>query len=296
MNIRQIETFMAVAELGSFRRAAEVLHRSPSAVSVHVQQLEAELGLPLLERTTRRVGLTPAGRTLLSRCKSVMTELRGVAEELKEESTLRRGRVAIGCAPSISMHRLPPIIAEYQERYPGVTLQLHECFATRMYDDVLERVTDFAVGPRLDGLKDFAFRPVMADPVVAILPNTRRWKGRRTVRLEELANEPQVSISRESAMRSLIEDAFKARGIAFAPRFEVLHHQTLFSLVENGLGVTLLPRISVPPQRGNYIVAELRDPVIAREVCLISLKGRPLSPAAQQCADMIVSRLHGKRR
>lgn len=294
MKLRQIETFVAVAEHGSFRRAAELLHRSSSAVSVHVRQLEDELGLPLLERTTRRVVLTAAGRTLLARCRSALADLQSVAQDLKEEAALGCGRVSIGCAPSVSMYRLPPILAAFQEAHPGVTLQLHECFAQRMYHDVLEHVTDFAIGPRLPGLKDFAFRPILLDPVVAVLPYARPWRGRSSVRLDELAGLPLVSMTRDSAMRIQIEQAFRAQGIPFEPRFEVVHHQTLFSLVENRLGVTLLPRISVPARKGDYVVAELCEPAIARELCLISLNGQKLSPAAQRCAEMIVSGLRAR--
>lgn len=291
MQIRQIETFIAVADAASFRRAAEVLHRSQSAVSAHVQQLEDELGLSLLERTTRRVNLTDAGRTLHARCKSMMADLKSVAQELKEESSLRRGKVSIGSAPSISTHRLPPIIAAYQRQYPGVTLQLHEAFARRMYDDVLERITDFAVGPRVEGLKDFDIQPVLVDPVVAVLPATKRWRGKRTVRLQEIAQEPHLSMPRGTAIRSVIEDASKRRGVEFAPRFEVMHQQTLFSLVEADLGVTVLPLMSVPQKRGNYVVARLSDPEITREVCLITLKGKVLTPPARRCAEMIVDAL-----
>jgi DNA-binding transcriptional LysR family regulator len=297
MNIRQIETFLSVAETCSFRRAAEVLHRSQSAVSVHVQQLEEELGVPLLERTTRRVSLTPEGRTLLVRCRSVLMDLRAVAQELKEESGLRRGRVSIGSSPSISTHRLPPIIAAYQTAYPGVTLELHEAFAKGMYDDVLERVTDFAIGPRLRGLKDFDIRPLINDPIVAVLPLSFRLGRRHTVTLDEIAGEAQLSMPKGTAIREVIEDAFKTRCDVFAPKFEVMHQQTLFSLVEAGLGVTVLPLMSVPPgKRGNYQVAQLREPTITREICLVTLKGKTLSPAASRCVELIVRGLKGQFR
>jgi DNA-binding transcriptional LysR family regulator len=295
MNLRQLETFLAVAEIGSFRRAAETLHRSQSAVSMHVQQLEEELGVPLLERTTRRVSLTPQGRTLLTRCKSIVSDIRTVAYELKEESSLRRGRVSIGTAPSISTHRLPPLIAAYQAAYPGVTLELHEAFASGMYDDVLGRVTDFAIGPRLQGLKDFDIEPVMDDPIVAVLPIAYRLNGRRTITLDEIARQRNLSMPKGTAIRQMIEDAFRTRGHAFAPKFEVIHQQTLFSLVEAGLGVTVLPLMSVPPERsGRYQVVPLREPAISREICLIKLKGKTLSPPALRCAELIVQGLQSQ--
>lgn len=295
MNLRQIETFLCVAETASFRRAAEQLHRSQSAVSVHVQQLEEELGVPLLERTTRRVSLTPEGRTLLIRCKSVMADLKSVAHELKEESDLRRGRVSIGTSPSISTHRLPPIVAAYQANYPGVVLELHEAFAKGMYEDVLERVTDFAIGPRLEGLKDFDIVHVLKDPIVAVLPADYPLNGRRSVTLEEIASQPHLSMPKGTAIRAVIEDAFKLNRLTFAPKFEVIHQQTLFSLVEAGLGVTILPLMSVPQERSkNYQVAHLRAPTIVRDICLVKLKGKTLSPAAKQCAELIVQGLKGQ--
>jgi LysR family transcriptional regulator, carnitine catabolism transcriptional activator len=295
MNIRQIETFLCVAEAGSFRRAAEMLHRSQSAVSVHVRQLEDELGVPLLERTTRRVSLTQEGRTLLVRYKSVMADLRDVAEQFKEESSLRRGRVSIGSAPSISAHRLPPIIAAYQALYPGITIELHEAFAKNMYNDVLERVTDFAVGPRLEGLKDFDIIPIIREPIVAVLPGSFALTARASVTLERVAREPQLSMPRGTAIREMIEQAFRERQHKFMPKFEVMHQQTLFSLVEAGLGVTVLPLMSVPPKRsGNYQVAVVRDPSITREICLVTLKGKTLSPAAVSCADMIKRELQNQ--
>ena len=175
-----------------------------------------------------------------------------------------------------------------------MTLALHECFAPQMYSDVRERITDFAIGPRLHSLKDFAFQQIVMDPVVAVLPAVRPWLGRKSVRLAEVAGQPLVSMSRESAMRSQIEQAFHSRGLLFEPQFEVVHHQTLFSLVESGLGVTLLPGISVPRRRGRYVVAALRDPAIVRDLCLITLKGRKLSPAARRCAELIVNELSRK--
>src|SRR3954452_23983410 len=126
MNLQRLETFLAVAEAGSFRQAAEALHRSQSAVSKHIQQLEAELGVPLLERTTRRVTVTAEGRTLLHRSATLLEDLRTLSTELRDHADIRRGRVSIGAVPSVSSHRLPGAIAAYKRRYPGVTIELHE--------------------------------------------------------------------------------------------------------------------------------------------------------------------------
>lgn len=295
MNLRQIETFLSVAESGSFRRAAELLHRSQSVVSVHVRQIEDELGVPLLERTTRRVSLTNQGQTFLIRCKSVLADLHEVAHDLKEEANLRRGRVSIGSAPSISTHRLPPVLAQYLALYPGVSVELHEAFAKGMYNDVLQRITDFAVGPRLDSLKDFDHHPIIQDPIVVVLPGTFELGPSNYVTLEKISQQPQLTMPEGTAIREVIEKTFRERHLTFSPKFEVMHQQTLFSLVKAGLGIAILPLMSVPPKRSdNFQVALLREPSITREICLVSLKGKTLSPAATRCAEMIIQELQNQ--
>jgi DNA-binding transcriptional LysR family regulator len=88
-------------------------------------------------------------------------------------------------------------------------------------------------------------------------------------------------------MLSVIEAAYRAHGLTYSPRFQVLQQQTLFSLVEHGMGIALVPETCVPPYRGNYIVAKLSEPTIERQLFIITLKGRRLSPVTQRCADMI---------
>jgi DNA-binding transcriptional LysR family regulator len=164
-----------------------------------------------------------------------------------------------------------------------------------MYNDVLERVTDFAVGPRVNGLKDFDIQPIIRDPIVAVLPNTIALNTGGTVTLKRIAREPQLSMPRGTAIREAVERAFRDARQEFSPKFEVMHQQTLFSLVEAGLGVSLLPLMSVPPDRsGKYQVALLKEPAITREICLVTLKGKTLSPAASTCAEMITRELQSQ--
>ena len=98
-----------------------------------------------------------------------------------------------------------------------------------------------------------------------------------------------------TAIREVIEDAFKAQKLVFSPKFEVIHQQTLFSMVEAGLGVTIIPLMSVPEAKSRkFQVAHLRAPAIVREICLVTLKGRTLAPAGVRCAELIVQSLKGQ--
>lgn len=291
MELRRIESFMAVAEQGSFSAASARLHRSPAAVSTHVLQLEDELGVRLFDRTTRRVALTAEGRLLLARCRTVMTELSDVARELGEHSALKRGHVSIGTVPSISSLRLPTALASFKQRHPGITLELHEGSAGSIHRDLRERVTDFAIAPAADNCLDLAHDPVFSDPFVAVLPRSAGFAG-TSISLAELARHDQLAQTPDTAVRSHVQQAFQAAGLDFKPTIEVSHHQTLLNMVAAGLGVAVLPAICIPSgAQRRYQVVPLRPRGLARQICIVALRARALSPAAAECARTIAELL-----
>lgn len=295
MDIRRIESFLSVAELGGFRSAAEALNRSQSAVSTHVRELEEELGVPLLNRTTRRVSVTPEGRLLMQRCRSVLADLRAVKRELTEHSELRRGHVSIGTVPSISAHRLPAAFASFKAQHPGVTLELHEGAANRMYEDLQARVTDFAVGPRIAGAAGFMHEPVFVDPFVAVFPRDIA-PPQASLTLREVARFDQISQTRDTAVRARLEAAFRTLRLDFRPKIEVAHHQTVLAMVSAGLGVALLPSACIPSEGSRaWRVMPLRGSRLVREICIVRLKGKALSPAAVRCVEKVTETLRRGR-
>lgn len=294
MKIRLLESFMAVAEEGSFSAASRQLHRSQSAVSSHVQQLEQELAVPLLERTTRHVALTPQGRLLLARCRTALAELRGAAAELHEEAGLKRGHVSIGTVPSVSAHRLPSVLAVLKNGHPGVTIELHEASATRIYADLRERITDFAVTPWLEkDTRDMQHQLVLHDPYMAVLPVALSRADAKSVSLRELAQHDLLTQAQDTAVHAQIEQAFRRARLPFRPTVEVSHHQTLLAMVAAGLGVAVMPCLCLPsePPRGVCVLPIRRPGVPARAISIVSLRGKTLAPAAAKCAQMIVQAL-----
>jgi len=294
LKIRFLESFMAVADAGSFSAASRALHRSQSAVSSHVQQLEQELAVPLLERTTRHVALTPQGRLLLARCRTALAELRGAAAELHEEAGLKRGHVSIGTVPSVSAQRLPAVLAALKQRHPGVTVELHEASATRIYADLRERITDFAVAPWLeDDTRDMQHELVLHDPYMAVLPAALAPADGKPPALRDLARHDLLSQAQDTAVRAQIERAFHRAGLPFRPTVEVSHHQTLLAMVAAGLGVALMPWLCLPAEAPRSLrVLPLRRPGIPpRAIGIVTLKGKTLAPAAAKCAQMIAQAL-----
>src|SRR3954451_13197907 len=124
MELRQLDTFAAVARRGGFTRAAHHLRLAQSAVSAQVRSLEAELGVPLFARTTRRVTLTQAGEVLLARYDRIRSELAGARSDLTELSAVRRGRVTLGATAVLGDFSLPAALSAFHDRFPGVELSL----------------------------------------------------------------------------------------------------------------------------------------------------------------------------
>jgi DNA-binding transcriptional LysR family regulator len=288
LKIHQLESFMEAAATGSFRQAAERMHRSPSAVSAHIQQLEDQLEVPLLERTTRRMKLTPEGRLLLSRCEHILAELDTAAQEVHDASVSRRARISIGVSPSVSRHHLLPVIARHQKEHPEFALEIHEAFADALYEQLAARTTDFAIGPGISGRHDFHARPVIRDPIVAIVPKGFALKANGSVALEALSREAQICMPKGTAIRQVIEQAFKVAGLPFFPKFEVMYPQGLFDMVAADVGVAMMPLLSVPPKPyKGFKTAPLTPGSMYREMCMITLKSRKLSLQARKLADLL---------
>lgn len=293
LKIHQLESFLQVAESGSFRKAAELLHRSPSAVSAHVLQLEDQLEVSLLDRTTRSTALTAEGRLLLKRCEQLLAGLDAAAQEVHDEAVARKARISIGVSPSVARHHLLPIFSSHQKEHPQVALEMHESFAEGLYQQLAERNTDFAIGPGIPGRKDFHIRPIIKDPIVAVLP-IHIPVSEQGITLRQIASHNQICMPRGTAIRQVIEKAFEASELPFRSSFEVMYPQGLLDLVSAGMGVGMMPLLSLPPPPHRlFKVVPLADAAMYREMCLITLKARKQSPMARRLAERLVGALRG---
>jgi DNA-binding transcriptional LysR family regulator len=303
---------MTVADAGGFRRAAEQLYRSQSAVSAQIRDLEAELGVALFHRTTRRVNLTAEGERLLTRTRKALAELDAGIRELGDDVALRHGRIVIGTTPTISSTRLPPIIAAIRARHPGIAVNIREDFARGTLDRVRRDEVDFALCPATEGAdgQDFAFEPLMRDEFRAVLPPGDALSGRAEVRFDEIADRPILAFPRATALRRQLDALFNGRGRVLNPAFQASHHVTLLAMVAAGLGVTVLPGLCLGDGQfagafagtsastsaawdagwGAVSTARLVDPVLHRTVAIATRKGQALSPAAQAGVAMIRQR------
>ncbi len=291
MTLKQLEIFVAVAEQNGFRRASEKLNLSQSAVTAHIKLLEAHLGVPLFHRTTRSVRMTEAGENLYRRAGRVLDGLEDIVRIFHDEAAMGRGRVLLTSAPSFAATRLPTILARFRERNPNITVHVREAYATDMLDILRRGDADFAIGPVEKVLREFEFRQFLTDGYCAVVAADHPLAGQKDIPLSALSDETILALPLPSRTRIQVESAFQSAGMTLVPHFEMLHHQTLISMAEQGLGVAILPETAVPRSKdGAYWAARIKHPQLTRRIGIITLRGQTLAPGASELVKLIAGK------
>lgn len=284
ISLRQLRAFLAVARHRHFRRAAEHLHLSQPAISRHIAELEAELGVRLFDRTTREVVPTETGRYLESAIERVLDELEGVLGHVHSEGERRRGKVRIASVPTLSASLMPLCIADCAREYPELTIQLHDQAQTLVLDSVRGGEVDFgiAIDPPESG--DFDCQTIMRDPFYLACRPDHPLAGLKQVPWKKLQEQPLVLLDYSSGSRRLIDQALNKHGVIATVVQQTGHTHTAFRMVEAGLGITITPALSSPPPS---LAMRPLTPVEQRNVMLIRRRQRSLSPLA----DLVWNRL-----
>lgn len=282
VNLKLLSAFLAVAEHSSFRKAAEELDRSQSAISTQIRQLEEQLGVALFHRTTRRVVLSNEGRQLVAFARQALAEIDSGVQALTQAAALRRGRVALSCSPTIASMRLAPILAAFKAQCPEVLVHVREQASAEMLDSIQAQDVDFGIGPRVNRESDFQFQGVLDDEIWAAIPLGAPITATDGISLRELSGVPMLMITKSAALRSDLERRLGEAHVALDSQYEGMQVQTMLSLVEAGLGAAILPRIAIPPNSATRFRALPIRPPMRREICIITLAGTVLSAAAAQ--------------
>jgi DNA-binding transcriptional LysR family regulator len=292
VNLKLIATFLSVAQHSSFRKAAEELNRSLPAVSMQIKQLEEQLGLPLFQRTTRKVELTRDGVQLLISARRAIAELDGGLTRLQLSAEIQQGHLPIACVPTVSSTRLPKILTAYARKHPGVTVHVRELAQNALVDAVRHREVDFAIGASVERHRELDFAPIFNDDYYALLPRGSRTGARSSaIALRELAKMPLLKLHGATAFRDHIERAMEAAGLAFESNYEFMHAHTMIAMAEAGLGVAVLPGVGIPS--GTRLKAvRIVEPRLSRTIGVLTVRGHRLSPAARRFVELCTRMIH----
>jgi DNA-binding transcriptional LysR family regulator len=297
IDLHQLRIFVAVARLGNFTRAAERLNLSQPSLSLHIRQLEQDLGVRLLDRSTRSVALTRAGEDFLPTAERLLDDFQSAVASVADLAARRRGRVAVAVLPSVAAELLPRAIALLRARHPDVGVALRDDVAEHIPARVRNGEVDFGLGAIDTMDADLAGVPLLTDELIAVVPRAHPLTRLAKVTWRALAGYPFVAMSRDSSVRRLTDMAFARSGLPLEPAFEAKYMSTAIGIVANGLGVGALPSsaISMVEQAG-LSHAEIQVPVMKRRIGIMTKRGRSLSPAAQALVAALKSAAAGDRR
>jgi DNA-binding transcriptional LysR family regulator len=286
-SLADLRAFVTVAETQSFAAAARALYLSQPALSRRISHLEDMLGVRLFDRTTRSVALTTLGERFLGQVRGVMDELDRSVLSLRDAAELEAGDVTIGVVLSTIHHFMPPVINAFRAQHPRVLVRIIEEGADEVLASVKQGEADFALN--YIGMQDpeVEFTPLLKEPYVLAVPVGHPLAGRRSVGWEELADYPHARVSQASRNRLFIDQALAELPPLPRPVCEVRHVSTLIGLVEHGMGVAVVPQLTLPHRPGSVVGVRLEKPAISRPIGIIKRAGRSLSPAAEAFAALL---------
>lgn len=282
VSLRQLKVFLAVARHGSFSRAAEEVGSSQSAVSLAIRQVETELGVKLLDRTTRQVKLTSIGETLVATSARLLNELDTVLRELRDIGVQHRGAVAMACVPSIARSLMPKCIEYCAAKWPNVSFLIEDVAAREVIQKVIRGEIEFGISSGNIGESDLEIHTLMTDPFLVVCRRDDVFAKKRAVAWSQLGDRNLVMLNNTSGSRQQIIDTLTRLEVNAHIVLELAQPSSVLGMVEAGLGVAVVPEMVAPYESHPTLTTRsLMSPQASRKILLFKRRDRSLSPAAQ---------------
>lgn len=288
MDINTYKIFVTVAETNNISYTAEVLGYTQSGVSHSMKRLEKELGLQLFIRDRYGVHLTPIGRDFLQKVRALMSENEKLEQFIYNIKGLEVGSLNIGTLSSISVNWLPDIINNFNIEHPNITINLKEGGISDLYNWVSESKVDFAFSSLdiKDNNRNLEFLPISSDKYVAILPNEYNTENMNSFPISKFNGEnfilPDLSYDNS------IFEILKKENSKPIFRFSSQNDYSIISMVENGLGLSILPELTIKREKDRLKYLPL-EPSYNRKLGIYMKKFKDLSPAAKTFIYFVAS-------
>ncbi len=297
LELRHLLALVAVAELGTFSRAAEQLGYTQSAVSQQIGALEGMVGTALFERPggRRPVRLTAAGEMLMSHARVVLARVSSAAADLRGLASGEHGELRVGTLPSIGTKVLPRLLGTFRAESPGIEIVLRESGDSADLIQAVEAgnvdVTFVEIGQHETG--PLQVRPLLDDPMVFVAPAAAPEARQQAVSIADIATLPMIG-TRTAGCRQIIEDAFRHAPVSPTYVFRSDDNPTIQSLIGSGLAYAVLPLLTVDENDPNVAVIPIRPEPPPRRLGIAWHPERqpppPLLPfveaAAEICRDL----------
>jgi LysR family nitrogen assimilation transcriptional regulator len=291
MDLRQLEYFRHVAELGSFTRAASFLSVVQPALSRQVRQLETELGQNLFERNGRGVVLTDAGTRLLEHARGILTQVGRARQELEDQRNGDSGHFTLGLPPTLGRSVTVPLVKAFDHRLPNAQLATVEGLSAYIVEWLNLGRIDCALVYNALGSPTLDLQPLLDEQLFLIAPLPARGarKARKNVTLAELADYPLNIPSRPHAIRMSVESALAGVDVKIKVAREIECIPAIIDLVRQGHGYAVLPLNAVKstPWSDEVLVKPILAPILRTSLSIATSAQRPRSPLLRKAIDVV---------
>ena len=286
MDLRQLEIFVKVAELGSFSKAADALFLTQPTVSEHIRTLEDELGVRLLDRLGRGAAVTKGGALLLSYAQRLLALAREARQAMESFQGRMSGELLVGASTIPGEYILPALIGRFKEKFPDIAITLLIGSSQAVTEWVAEGRAEVGVVGARSSHRGIDFRELMPDDIALIVSANHPWHGRKQVTIEELRAEPLLLRERGSGTRAALESALDAAGVDLAGLRvvgEMGSTQAIKQAVKASVGISLLSRRAVEEECrvGTLWCLRVKNLKINRAFYLATNRERSRSPLAE---------------
>jgi DNA-binding transcriptional LysR family regulator len=278
LELHQLRYFCAVAETGSFSRAAEQSHVSQPSLSQQIMKLEGELGARLFDRLGRSVRLTETGQTFLPRARAVLRELEAARGDVAEQKDSVGGSVTIGVIPTVAPYFLPERLTWFSRKFPQVRLTVVEEITPALLDQVRGSKVDLAILALPIRGHEFETFPLLTERLFAALPNDHKLAKRRALSLKDLRAQPFLLLRDGHCFRDTAVAACDRARLHPQIIFESGQFSSLLSMVGAGMGVSIVPEMAID-KKSRCRFVRIDDPAASRTIGVLILRGRSLSRA-----------------
>lgn len=289
MDFDQIETFLEVAKLSSFSRAAERRFRTQPAISSQIRSLEEEVGAKLLDRSGGRVAVTAAGKVFQKYAEETIEQRRVMLIALAEMHRIPRGEIVVAANEGTCLHILPEVFAEFKHQYPSVAVSVKRSEHQKILEAIIENSCDFGVVSMPIKDKRYTAVPIHRDELVVITPVKHPLAGRSSATLAEIAQYPLL-LPKLGRTRDALEALFHEQHLKPMVSMELDSSELTKRFVAADVGISFIPRSNVAEDIKAKALAALKitDAVLQRDLALVFRKDKALSRAALAFIEIAV--------
>lgn len=289
VTLRQIRSFLAVARCGNFTRAAQLLHLTQPALTIHIKQLEEELGIRLFDRSTHHVRLTPAGTSFMPVIQNAINGFEKAIASASKLSAQQEEVIRLACFPSFAAAVLPFAISAFRKANPQISFLVHDVGARNVVAMIRSEEVDCGVCHHDTSATDLHCRLLLEEEIRVVYPHDHPVSALPVLTLEAVIEHPLVLLNGASDTRSIIDAAIAGAGYLVFPAAEAEYVSTALALVEGGLGLTILPQMAINMNAHPKLRSRpLHDTPLIRPVGVATKRNYFVSPAARAFMDVLV--------